>query len=349
MSLRSVIQVIKAIASTVLVALMLTGPAVISQPVAKFDNNYCCEFTTVNVPLLVTNFNNISSFTLYISFDEPALEFIDVVNPHPELSKGNFLWNFIQDTTSPPMLILSWIKFNGPIEIESGILFSLEFDYSDGEAFIGFTGNSEVSIDLIPHYGAIYKNGTVAPVKIISHPSDLIAAVNTQAVFSVSLNGEGNYQWQCNAGYGWEELADDDLFSGTFTNQLSISIANKDFDNHQFRCQVQVDECDFTSDEAILTVSLLNIDEKNSGYNILKVYPNPCSDVLCYSSSESMGNHSIELMNAIGEIVFQSYHSQQFEIPAGTIPLTGMPAGIYFLNLMDDTYMLKSFAKVIKQ
>lgn len=349
MSKRSVIQVIKAIAATVLVVLVLSGPAAISQPVAKFDSNYFCEFTTVNVPLLVTGFDEITSITMVITFDEVALEFVDLIDPHPGLNSGNTIWQLLENGNDSPQIIFTWVKTGSPLTIEAGTLFNLQFNYSEGDAFIGFSDNCEISVDLVPSDDAIYKSGIVAPVRIISQPADQHAAVNTQASFALLLNGDGDYHWQKNAGSGWEDLAEDDLFSGVFTNQLIISVENKDFDNHQFRCLVQVDECDFASDEAVLSVSLISIDERSSGYNELQVYPNPCTNALSYTTSELLGSYSIELVNAIGEIVFQSYHSQQSETPTGSIHLTGMPAGIYFLHLMDETYKLKSIAKVIKQ
>ncbi len=349
MSKRSVIQVIKAIAATVLVVLVLSGPAVFSQPVAKFGSNYFCEFTPVNVPLLVTGFNEITSITMFITFDELVLEFVDLTELNPGLNSGNTIWQLLDNGNDPPQIIFTWVKTGSPLTIADGVLFNLQFNYSEGDAFVGFSDNCEISIDLEPSDDAIYKNGIVAPVKIISQPADQHAAVNTNAVFSVLLNGVGNYHWQQNAGDGWYDLADNDLFSGVFTNQLIISIANKDFDNHLFRCQMQVDECDFASDDAVLSVSLISIDERSSGYNILKVYPNPCSDVLSYSISESLDLHRIELVNSIGEIVFQSYCPQHDEMLTGTISLEGMSAGIYFIQLLDSNYMLKSIAKVIKQ
>lgn len=348
MSKRSVIQAIKAFAATVVVVLMLSVPA-FSQPVARFSNNYFCEFTSVKAPLLVTGFDEITSITMYITFDDLALEFVDLTDLNPGMNSGNTIWNFSENGNESPLIIFTWVKTGSPLTIEEGTLFNLQFNYSEGEAFIGFSDDCEISVELSPSDDAIFKNGTVAPIEIISQPADQLAAVNTNALFSVTLNGVGNYHWQHNAGTGWEDLADDDLFSGALTNQLIISIANKDFDNHQFRCLVQVDECDFTSDEAILTVSLLSIDERNSGYHTLMVYPNPCSNVLSYSTSEALGAHSIELVNSMGTVVFQSYSRQPSEFRTGTIPLDGMPSGIYILQLMDDNHRLMNIAKVIKQ
>jgi len=104
------------------------------------------------------------------------------------------------------------------------------------------------------------QNNTVRKVSypgssITLHPLDVSLCSTENTKFSITADNVIDYAWQVNTGSGWTTLMDDMTFSGTTTNELSISGANPSMNNHQFRCGVTTPACNkLFSDAASLVV-----------------------------------------------------------------------------------------------
>jgi len=58
------------------------------------------------------------------------------------------------------------------------------------------------------------------------------------AVFSITAGNAAGYGWQVNDGTGWKPLADDAVYAGSNTNQLTITSSNVSVNGWLFRCNV---------------------------------------------------------------------------------------------------------------
>jgi hypothetical protein len=327
--------------------LLLLHSTVNGQPEASFGDSYFCENTSVHMPMFVNNFNEISSLTLIIHYGRESLEFIDVMNPHPDLSNGNFMWESIQNNDHS-YVVITWLSAAEPLSVGNASLFDLHFNYSEGVALIEFSDECEISVDLVPQNEAVFNNGTVAPLQMISQPADQFVGVNEPATFLISLNGESNFQWQENAGEGWMNISDNSLFAGTATNQLMIAHVTQSMDNHQYRCLASKNECIIYSDAATLTVSSTNVGDRLSNRHPLIVFPNPFKDEFSYSTTSIADRYDIQLINLRGEVVFHAHRLKPNRSDIETVNLSGQQPGIYFLKVHHGENM-KSCIKLLKQ
>ncbi len=91
----------------------------------------------------------------------------------------------------------------------------------------------------------------------------------------------------------------------------------------------------------------VGIEEKNSSFNALNVYPNPSSGmfkVQIVSKNNGVENSVIKIANVFGEEIFENK-----TIEAKTdLDLSALNNGVYFLNLFQDNKLI-STKKLIKE
>lgn len=81
---------------------------------------------------------------------------------------------------------------------------------------------------------------TVTGTPVIStQPVNTTACDAAKATFKLVAEGQSLiYKWQRNSGSGFVNLSDDDLYTGTATNELSITTVSAAMNNYSYRCQV---------------------------------------------------------------------------------------------------------------
>lgn len=97
----------------------------------------------------------------------------------------------------------------------------------------------------------------IESLTIDTQPFDFQVESGETAEFSIDYNSnttEPTFQWQVDLGAGFEDLEDDDTYSGVLTSGLTIFNVTSDFDGFSYRCVVTNPGCDLTSDPATLTV-----------------------------------------------------------------------------------------------
>ena len=170
---------------------------------------------------------------------------------------------------------------------------------------------------------------------IISQPTDLIVTVGATAVFnfSTSLIGAA-YQWQEDAGFGFNNLTNAGQFSGTDTETLTIANITSNQDNNLYRCLVTESlNCVDTTDIARLTVTGTFIHEHSNSY--LKIYPNPFSSSTVIQVPEQFISKTTSL------IVFDIYGIEVINIKGINtfrilIRRDNLPAGLYLFKLIGE-------------
>lgn len=88
-------------------------------------------------------------------------------------------------------------------------------------------------------YGNVIRKITNCIIPLITQqPSDSKLCGAGNASFNVTATNVTGYQWQLDAGAGWNNLADDATYSGSLTGNLAIAGATAAMTNYKFRCAV---------------------------------------------------------------------------------------------------------------
>jgi len=347
MSRKFTIQAKRIKVSLALIAFLLFQPVVYSQLTVNIDQQFQCENTEILVPLLVSDFNNVSSFTLYVEINTQELEFEAVVNKHANLNGGNLSANF--SNSGDDMIVITWWR-NSPVTITDGKLCDLILHFKAGPADLTFSDDCEISSGITIIDDAVFNDGFIEPVaiEILSQPQDQTVKEDETAQFNIEQTGAIAYQWQYSTGNGWSNLSENSVFSGVMTSELTITNVPLDLNNYMFRCVVAINHCSLASDEAVLLVTPLGISNRSGKTPSIRVYPNPFNDKLNYALDSPSGNISLQLLNLLGKTV---YHSQNIDFDkglAGTIVTNDLRPGLYFLQLISDDAVLVT-VKVLKQ
>jgi hypothetical protein len=326
-----IIQALRNRVSMMLIAFLLLQPVVYSQLSVGINDQFECKSTEILVPVLVSDFNNVVSITLYIEVDTTGLHYEAMVNPDIALEGGTLLESF-SDTNGKNVITVTWTRFT-PVSIASGSLFDLKFYYKGGSPAMNFSNDCEIVLsDLSIVENVIYTDGKIETLEILSQPQHQTVVENNPVKFSITQQGATAYQWQQNSGNGWNDLTDTQGFSGSDTSELMINSVPLDFDQHLFRCFVSLNDCFETSDSAVLLVSPLGIASGEAGMSGISVYPNPCNDKLNFVINTSAKCTSVELVSLLGKTVI---YLPAFELQNGNVQsiFTGdLQPGIYFLQ-----------------
>lgn len=328
-----------------MLAILLFQPVVYSQLTVSIDEQFRCENSEILVPVFVSDFINVGSLQLNIEINTQELEFDAVMNPHVSLSGGNLSSNIDLDGET---IVVTWWRTT-PVSISSGKLFDLKLVYKQGSPTLNLSDDCEIALsDLTTVSNAIFNDGFVKPIEIVSQPQGLTVIEDDPVTFTIVQNGATTFQWQVNSGIGWNNLSDDMYYSGADTDELIINDVPLGFDNHMFRCIITLDNCSLTSDSAILLVSPLGINDSFGKKPVLNVYPNPCSDKLYYTINTPMNNISLELVNLLGKSVYNATNVELNDGRSGSIYTDDLQNGLYFLQLKRESVVLNT-VKIIKQ
>jgi hypothetical protein len=304
-----------------------------------------CENNSVTVPLHVSDFDNVGSFTLFIEIDTLMVAFDGLTNPHALLAGGSLVYNFMSSTSS---IVITWFSVSG-VSISEGTLVNLKLDYYQDQAGLAFSPDCELANPEGEEIlNVVYTDGWIMPaIQFALQPLPQTVTEGEQAQFSIELlhSGDHDFLWQQHDGTQWNDLAEDDHFSGVNSALLTIDDVPLGFNNTAFRCVVAFDNCIKHSDSAGLTVSPLTVvNASHQRYPVLKAWPNPAYELLNFKVGDPVKNYRLSVINLVGETV-REIKLQQLN---GQLNINDLPAGIYFLQLTDNETTLETL-KIIKQ
>lgn len=101
-----------------------------------------------------------------------------------------------------------------------------------------------------------------APIQITTQPVDTSVCEASNAIITIEGIDVNHYQWEQSIdGVTWNVLNDDTVYSGTATNELTVSNTQLTYNNYQFRVFINRDgnSCGLYSEEIMLTVNPLPI------------------------------------------------------------------------------------------
>lgn len=146
----------------------------------------------IYVPITVENFNNIGAFDFHFDFDPLALSFIEITDI-TTLPSGNISYN-----SSNGALGVTWsTAANGQaLNLQSGVLFKLKFNYLSGASDIIFNeALSEVSDIDLNNKNISYENGSVSQAIVYTAAAaigNITSPLASMASVPVVVNGFTN-------------------------------------------------------------------------------------------------------------------------------------------------------------
>jgi hypothetical protein len=182
---------------------------------------------------------------------------------------------------------------------------------------------------------------TTNPLPVINtQPANAQVNIGNQAIFTISSNG-GTYQWQVNAGSGFQDITNGGQYTGATTNTLTISNSTITNDNNQFRCIVTSNNCSTTSNSATLTViNNVGLSEVDSLNNI-EIYPNPTSNFVTVRFNNNLLGSKYQIIDNTGRIVLTGVLLNENQI----VDMTELSRGIYNLQVMGASSKTLNFVK----
>ena len=176
-----------------------------------------------------------------------------------------------------------------------------------------------------PHGPVLIK----ACFSILGQPANQHVNVGGTAQFVIQVAGSNiSYQWQTDAGLGFQNISNAGPYSGATTDTLTVSNTTLANNNQLFRCIVTSLSCSDTSTVALLTVSPIGINDVVE-QNPVKVYPNPVSNRIYVQVNASLIGSTFTIIDPMGKAVMTGKLNKE----NSTIEMGHLSAGAYMFSL----------------
>ena len=128
------------------------------------------------------------------------------------------------------------------------------------------SANNGLQVRCIVDHGDCVDTSAVAVLTacfaITSQPANQFVVPSNSATFALSTNDPAcTYQWQTNAGFGFQNLSNAGQFSGVTSAALSVSGVSQANNNQIFRCLVSAGNCLDTTVSAKIVLSGVGVSE----------------------------------------------------------------------------------------
>jgi len=195
------------------------------------------------VPVTVTDFIGVASFSLALKFNTSTLTYSGYQNLNASLSGGSFAINAVNGC-----VYLTWSRTTAATITGGGTLIELIFTGTPGSSAMTWDTQTAGYCEYSDLNGLIiystWNNGTVnvnQPPVITADPVNRTIYSGGSTTFTVSAYGTGlGYTWQVstNGGSTWTSLTNTSPYSGVFTATLTINPAALAMNGYLYRCYV---------------------------------------------------------------------------------------------------------------
>jgi hypothetical protein len=209
--------------------------------------------TEVIVSVNIQDFYNVGALSLFITLDTLSAAYVAVENTHPAFP--GLLYNFM--TSPTPQIGFSWSGING-VNIPQGKFCDIRLLFKSGQSNLSFAPWCEVVTADLEEIPVNYTNGAVnSLISITQQPQSVTVNQGEAAQFTVAADNADDYQWQMSSdgGNSFYDIEESALFSGTATSELTITEAGVTLNGMAFRCAVAKDDCQISSEMALLEVT----------------------------------------------------------------------------------------------
>jgi HYR domain/Secretion system C-terminal sorting domain/Immunoglobulin I-set domain len=101
--------------------------------------------------------------------------------------------------------------------------------------------------------------GVLSAPSIVTQPSSVTICAGTNTSFTITATGAASYQWQVDAGAGFNNITNNATYAGATTTTLTITAATNSLNTYQYRCVATNGVGSTNSNAATLTVTPLPI------------------------------------------------------------------------------------------
>jgi hypothetical protein len=217
---------------------------------ATIGNVFSCAGDTVLAPVDVTNFINVGAMTIYIGYDTNAAKFLSLQNINTAIP-GGISCNAVNGQVG--------IVYSNPngFTISSDKLFDLRFRFPGDSTLLSFKPGTEIAdpnLEIIPL--DTYDGSINISIKLVDQPDSVQSYPDNDVIFRVTSLGIPDYQWQENRGSGWDDLQNDQNYSGVDNDTLTVHDVPLSYNGYTYRCVLSAGTCTVISDTALLEVAL---------------------------------------------------------------------------------------------
>jgi hypothetical protein len=217
---------------------------------ATIGNFFSCVGDTMLAPVNVTDFINVGAMTIYIGYDTNAAKFLSLQNINPAIPGG------ISSNAVNGQVGIVYSNPN-PFSITSGKLFDLRFRFLGDSTLLPFNPGTEIAdpdLQTIPL--DTYPGSIKISIELISQPDSVQSYPDNDVIFRVTSLGIPDYQWQENRGSGWNDLQNNQNYSGVNNDTLTVHDVPLSYNGYTYRCLLSAGNCIVISDTALLEVAL---------------------------------------------------------------------------------------------
>lgn len=161
--------------------------------------------------------------------------------------------------------------------------------------------------------------------QISSQPASYQGSVGDQATFTVQSDAQ-IHQWQWRNNGVYQNIADGGQYSGTTTNELTVSNLISLNHNSFFRCVLSNNDCSDTTNN--VKIVLEGVGFENNGLSQISISPNPATSHLTLNLKKSYLGE-VYIVDVYGRIVQTNIIQGQ----NSKIDISNLSAGIYILKL----------------
>lgn len=304
---------------------------------ASIDSLDVCAAQEVILPVNGASLLNVGAMTLYIGFDTINLTYDTVENIDPQVEGLT-----VNLMTNPMQIAFAWSN-TVPANFPNNKLFDIIFISNGNNAEVHFNANCEISDTNGVVIPTTFLNGAIVSgmPQISQNPSDTTVDEGNTATFKVGAGNTNEYLWResTDNGVTWLVLDDNNIYSGTKTNQLTIFNTPLAFNNNLYQCVLNASSCMLISASAKLTVEeIIGTDQKTRNVSSALIFPNPFRDsfnIRFYSPSSSEIEFS--LTDECGHLI-KRFPFRQISAGIQYIPFeTGnLKNGVYYLRMTSE-------------
>ena len=287
----------------------------------------------VIIPITVTDFIGVASFSLAVNFNTSVLTFTGVQNLNAALTSGTFVNN-----ASNGKVYLTWTNLTAATIAGGGTLCELKFTGVPGTSALTWdtqtTGNCEYSdVNGLIIFSS-WNNGSATintPPAITAQPANATIYSGGSATFSVTGSGTGpGYLWQVstNGGLSFTNLTNVTPYSGVNSNVLTINPAATGMNGYLYHCIVS-GTCtpSVTSNTGALTVTQAAITTTPG------TVTNSCTGNLSIpvnvTNFNGVGGISLAMVFDTTKMSFQGYQSLNAALTGGLLTVNRSANKVY--------------------
>jgi len=275
------------------------------------------------VPVNVTNFIGVASFSLVLNYNSSVLTYTGYQNLNGAVSGG-----VLSNNATGGKVLMTWSNTTAASIANGSALVELKFSGSPGTSSLnwdtGTPGNCEYNDLTGQVIYSTWNNGNLTinlPPSISLHPVNKTIYAGGSTIYSVTATGTSpGYHWQisANGGANWSDLSNISPYSGAFAATLTINPAAITMNGYLYRCLVSgtCPPAD-TSNSALLAVTQAAITTEpgavvNSCTGNLNI---PIGVMNC----NNVGSISLTMVFDTTRLSFEGYHSVNSALTGGIL------------------------------